>query len=45
MEVPLSKCVFETAHNASKSADVDALKFRLVHYHFSYNGQIQQSGS
>ena len=31
-EVSLSKCLFETAHNASNSTDADALRFRLVQY-------------
>ena len=28
----LSKCLFETAHSASNSTDVDGLKFRIVQY-------------
>ena len=39
------KCLWETAHNARNSKDVDALKFRLVHYDIFYNGQIQQDSS
>ena len=45
IEGSLSKCPFETAHSASNSADVHALKFRLVQYDSFYNGQIQQDGS
>ena len=39
------KCLFETAHGASRSTDVDALKFRLVQYDTFYGGQIQQDSS
>ena len=43
-EGSLSKCLFETAHNASNFTDVDALRFRLVQhdtwYIWYYNGQI-----
>ena len=38
----LFKFLFETAHSASSSADVDALKFRLVQYDALFGGQIQQ---
>ena len=41
----LSKCLFETAHSASSSTDVDALKFRLVEYDAFCSGQIQQDSS
>ena len=44
-EGSLSKCVFETAHNASNSTDVAALRFRLEQYDTFYNGQIQQNSS
>ena len=38
-EGSLSKFLFETAHSASSSTDVDALKFRLVQYDKFYGGQ------
>ena len=38
----LSKCLFDTAHSASHSTDVDALKFRIGQYDNFYDGQIQQ---
>ena len=41
----LSKFLFETAHSASSSADVDAFKFRLVRYDSLFGGQIQQGSS
>ena len=41
----LSKCLFETAHNASSSTEVDALKFRLVQHDIFYGGQILQDSS
>ena len=41
-EGSLSKCLFETAHSAPNSTDVNALKFRLVQYDVFYGGQIQQ---
>ena len=44
-ESSLSKCLFETAHCAPSSTDVDALKFRLVQYITFYGGQIQQDSS
>ena len=44
MEGSLSNCLFETAHNASNSTDVDAhaFKFGLVQYDTFYNDRIQQ---
>ena len=45
IEGVLLKCLFETAQNACKSRDVDALKFRLIKYDSFYNGQIQQDSS
>ena len=42
MEGSLSKLLFETAHSASSSTDVDALKFRLVEYDTFYGGQSQR---
>ena len=42
MEGSLSKFIFETAHRASSSTDVDALKVRLVQYDEFYGGQRQQ---
>ena len=44
-EGSLSKCLFETAHCASSSTDVDALKFRLEQYVTFYGDQIQQDSS
>ena len=41
----LKICLFETAHSACNSKDVDALKFQLVHHDTFYNGQIQQDSS
>ena len=41
-EDSLSKCLFDTAHSASHSTDVDALKFRLGQYDNFNDGQIQQ---
>ena len=41
-EGSLSKCLFETAHNASRSIDVDARKFRLVQYDAFSGGQIHK---
>ena len=41
----LSNFLFETAHNASNSTDMDALKFRLVQYDIFYDGQNQQDDS
>ena len=38
----LSKYLFETAHIASSSTDVGALKFRLLQFDTFYCGQIQQ---
>ena len=45
MERFLSKCLFETAHNAFNSMDMVALKFRLVQYDTFYNDQSQQDSS
>ena len=45
MENALWKCLFETAHSAPISTDVDALKFRLVEYDTFYGGQIHQDSS
>ena len=44
-EGSLSKFLFETAHSASSSTDVDALKFRLVQYDKFYGGQNQEDAS
>ena len=41
----LSKFLFETAHSASSSADVDALKFRLGQYDALFGDQIKQDSS
>ena len=41
----LSKCLFETAHGASSSTDMDALKLRLVQYGTFCGCQIQQDSS
>ena len=41
----ISKCLFETAHSASNSTEVDTLKFRFVQYDTFYNGQIQQDST
>ena len=45
MEGSLTKCLFETAHSASNSTDVDALQFRLLQYDTFNDGQIQQHSS
>ena len=44
-EGSLSEFLFETAHSASSSTDVDALKFRLVQYDIFYGGQLQLDSS
>ena len=44
-EGSLSKCLFETAHNASSCTDVGDLKIGLVQYDTFYCGQIQQDSS
>ena len=44
-EGTLLKCLFHTAHNASNSKDVDALKFQLVRHDTFYNGQNQQDST
>ena len=36
-EGALYKCLFQTAHNACNSKDVDALKFQLVHHDAFYS--------
>ena len=41
----LLKCIFQTAHNACNSKDVDALKFQLVHHDIFHNGQNQQDST
>ena len=41
----LLKCIFQTAHNACNSKDVDALKFQLVHHDAFYIGQNQQNST
>ena len=41
-EGSLTKFLFETAHSASSSTDVDALKFRLAEYDKFYGGQNQE---
>ena len=45
VEGTLLKCLFHTAHNASRSKDVDALKFQLARHDTFYNGQNQQDGT
>ena len=45
MEGTLLKCLFQTAHNARNSKDVDALKFQLVRHDTFYNGQNQQDST
>ena len=44
-EGTLLKCLFQTAHNARNSKDVDALKFQLVHHDTFYKGQNQQDST
>ena len=44
-EGSISKFLFETAHSASNSTDVDALKFRLVQYDKLYGGETQEDAS
>ena len=44
-EGSISKFLFETAHSASSSTDVDALKFRLVQYDKLYSGESQGHAS
>ena len=44
-ETSLSQFLFETAHSAFSSTDVDALKFRLKLYDTFYERQIQQGNS
>ena len=41
----ISKFLFEIAHSASSSTDVDALKFRLVQYDKFYGGEKQEDAS
>ena len=41
----LLKCLFQTAHNARNSKDVDALKFQLVRHDTFYDGQNHQDGT
>ena len=41
-EGSISKFLFEIAHTASSSTDVDALKLRLVHYDKFYSGEQQE---
>ena len=45
MEGTLLKCLFQTAHYARNSKDVDVLKFQLVHHDTFYNGQNQQDST
>ena len=44
-EGSISKVLFEIAHSASNSTDVDALKFRLVQYDKFYGGEQQEDAS
>ena len=44
-EGTLLKCMFQTAHNARNSKDVDALKFQSVRHDTVYNGQNQQDST
>ena len=44
-EGSISKILFETAHSASSSTDVDVLKFRLVQYDKFYGGEKQEDAS
>ena len=44
-EGTLLKCLFQTAHNARTSKDVDALKFQLVRHDTFCNGQNQQDST
>ena len=44
-EGSVSKFLFETAHSASSSTDVDALKCRLVQFDIFYDGQNQEDAS
>ena len=44
-EGSISKFLFETAHSASSSTDVDAFKFRLVKYDKFYGGEKQEDAS
>ena len=44
-ESSLSKFLFETAHSAPSSTDVDALKFRLVQFDKFDDGQNQEDAS
>ena len=44
-EGSISKFLFEIAHSASSSTDVDALKFRLVQYDKFYGGEQQEDAS
>ena len=44
-EGSISKFLFEIAHNASSSTDVDGLKFRPVQYDKSYSGEKQKDSS
>ena len=44
-EGSISKFLFEIAHSASSSTDVDALKFRLVQYDKLYGGEKQEDAS
>ena len=38
----ISKFIFEIAHSASSSTDVDSLKFRLVQYDKFHSGEKQE---
>ena len=44
-EGSISKFLFDTAHSASSSTDVDALKFRLIQYDTFYGGEKQEDAS
>ena len=44
-EGTLLKCLFQTAHNARNSKDVDALRIKLVRQDTFYNGQNQQDST
>ena len=45
MEGTLLKCLFNTAHYARHSKDVDALRFQLIRHDTFYNGQNQQDST
>ena len=41
----LTQCLFDAAHDASQSKDVDIIKLLPVQYYTFYNGLIQQDCS